>query len=156
MPVRPRIYTDTSALGGCFEPEFTIGSERLLRRFEKESAVIVLSELTLLELSRAPAEVRRLLDRIPAGFREDIPLTSEATALAVAYLEAGALGERQQADATHIAVATCARVDVLVSWNFKHIVNLQRIHGFNAVNLRLGYPLLEIRTPLEVVADEDI
>ena len=52
--------------------------------------------------------------------------------LARAYLEAGALGGEQQADATHIAVATCARVDVLVSWNFKHIVNLQRIHGFDA------------------------
>ena len=50
------------------------------------------------------------------------------------------------------ATATINRVDVLVSWNFKHIVNLQRIHAYNAVNLRYGYPLLEIRTPQEVIS----
>jgi hypothetical protein len=48
-----------------------------------------------------------------------------------------------------------ARVDVLVSWNFQHIVNLDRIRGFNAVDLRSGYPLLEIRSPLEVWTDDD-
>ena len=58
-------------------------------------------------------------------------------------------------DAQHIALATKSRVDVLVSWNFKHIVNLERIHGYNSVNLRRGYPQLEIRTPREVVGDED-
>ncbi len=65
------------------------------------------------------------------------------------------LGRRRQADAAHIAFASSARVDVLVSWNFKHIVNLQKIHVFNAVNVRLGYPVLEIRTPLEVGGDEN-
>jgi hypothetical protein len=59
-----------------------------------------------------------------------------------------------RADALHIALATVARVDVLVSWNFKHIVNLARIHAYNAVNLKRGYPLLEIRTPREIVEDE--
>jgi len=58
-------------------------------------------------------------------------------------------------DAQHIAMATIRRVDVLVSWNLKHIVNLERIHGYNSVNLRLGYPLLEIRTPAEVLRYED-
>ena len=43
---------------------------------------------------------------------------------------------------------------VLFSRNFKHIVNLKRIHAFNAVNLKRGYPLLEIRTPREVADDE--
>ena len=59
------------------------------------------------------------------------------------------------ADAQHIALATVARVDVLVSWNFRHIVNLDRIRGFNAVNLRAGYPLLEIRSPLELWPDDN-
>jgi hypothetical protein len=59
-----------------------------------------------------------------------------------------------RADAQHIAIATVARVDVLVSWNFRHIVNLQRIRGYNSVNLRMGYPMIEIRTPREVLADE--
>jgi len=51
----------------------------------------------------------------------------------------------------YIATATINRADVLVSWNFKHIVNLERIHRYNAVNLKLGYPMIEIRTPTEVL-----
>jgi len=66
----------------------------------------------------------------------------------------GAISARMRVDALHIALATVARVDVLVSWNFKHIVNLKRIHAYNAVNLKHGYPLLEIRTPREVPGDE--
>lgn len=72
----------------------------------------------------------------------------------VAYIADAAIGSRMYADALHIALATVARVDVLVSWNFKHIVNLKRIHLYNAVNLKNGYPLLEIRTPREVPGDE--
>jgi predicted nucleic acid-binding protein len=64
------------------------------------------------------------------------------------------LEKGERADALHIALATAARVDVLVSWNFKHIVNLRRIHAFNAVNLKHGYPVLEIRNPREVIGDE--
>ncbi len=55
----------------------------------------------------------------------------------------------------HIAVATLGRVDVVVSWNFKHIVNLNRIRLYNSVNLKLGYPMIEIRSPREVL-DETI
>jgi hypothetical protein len=54
----------------------------------------------------------------------------------------------------HIPFATVARVDVLVSWNFKHIVNLKRIHAYNAVNLKRGYPLLEIRIPREAPGED--
>lgn len=59
-----------------------------------------------------------------------------------------------RADAQHIAIATVGRVDVLVSWNFRHIVNLERIHGYHSVNLCKGYPMIEIRTPREVLSDE--
>ncbi len=78
----------------------------------------------------------------------------EAEELAIVYIRDGAIGRKMMADALHIALASVARVDVLVSWNFKHIVNLRRIHAYNAVNLKMGYPLLEIRTPREVLGDE--
>ena len=78
----------------------------------------------------------------------------EARELAEAYIVAEVITAKMRADAQHIAIATVARVDVLVSWNFKHIVNLPRIHGYNSVNLRRGYPILEIRTPREVLSDE--
>ena len=95
-----------------------------------------------------------MLGRIPSSHIEALALSTEAEDLAAAYIRDGAIGVRMRADALHIALATVARVDVLVSWNFKHIVNLKKIHAYNAVNLKRGYPLLEIRTPREVPGDE--
>jgi len=86
---------------------------------------------------------------------EFIEFTEEASDLAETYLQEGVVLPKSRVDAQHIATATIIRVDVLVSWNFKHIVNLERIHGYNSVNLRLGYPILEIRTPSEVLNYED-
>ncbi|MFY9824665.1 MAG: hypothetical protein WAM82_25025 [Thermoanaerobaculia bacterium] len=83
-----------------------------------------------------------------------LQLDAEAKELAEAYITEGVIMERMRADAQHIAMAAVARVDVVVSWNFKHIVNLYRIHGYNSVNLRRGYPTLEIRAPREILPDE--
>lgn len=115
----------------------------------------MLSDLTMLELQKAPARVRDMLKRIPEEYREFVETTKESATLAKHYIAAGVIGPGKWADSQHIALATVVRVDILVSWNFKHIVNLQRIHGYNSVNLRFGYPLLEIRTPREVVDYEN-
>lgn len=152
--MRFRIYADTSVLGGCEDEEFAEHSVRLLESFVQGERVLVLSSLTVQELVAAPAEVRRRLASVPEAHIETLQLDAEARELAEAYLAAGVLTANMRADAQHIAIATVARVDVLVSWNFKHIVNLRRIHGYNSVNLRLGYPMIEIRTPREVMSDE--
>ena len=133
--MKPRIYTDTSVLGGCEDDEFRVASRRLLEAFEGGELTLVLSELTLRELETAPEGVRMALARVPAAHVEALSLSPEAEELAAAYIEDGAIGVRMRADALHIALATVARVDVLVSWNFKHIVN-------------------EIRTPRKVPGDE--
>ncbi len=109
--------------------------------------VLVLSGLTVQELTRAPAGVRRRLAEVPEAHIEALQLRAEAAELADAYLAAGVLTPKMRADAQHIAIATVGRVDVLVSWNFKHIVNLQRIHGYNSANLRQGYPMIDDRDP---------
>jgi hypothetical protein len=96
-------------------------------------------------------EVQDILAEIPERHIEYVELVEEAVNLAKKYIGEGVIGEGNLVDAEHIAIATVCRVDVLVSWNFKHIVNLQRIHGYNSVNLKHGYPLLEIRSPLEVI-----
>jgi len=150
-----RIYTDTSVIGGCLDEEFQDASLRLLRKFKTGKAVIVVSDLTLLELEEAPRKVRAVLERIPEAHREYVELTEEAKELAQSYIAANVVEEAKLIDAQHIAVATVSRVDVLVSWNFKHIVNLQRIRGYNSVNLRYGYSLLEIRTPQEVISYDE-
>ncbi len=152
--MKARIYTDTSVLGGCEDVEFAEHSIRLVEGFVSGERILVLSSLTVQELTAAPAEVRRRLASIPEAHIEALQLDAEAKELAEAYIAAGVLTSKMRADAQHIAIATVGRVDVLVSWNFKHIVNLQRIHGYNSVNLRKGYPMMEIRTPREVLSDE--
>ena len=149
-----RIYTDTSVLGGCEDEEFAEHSVRLMECFVRGEHVLVLSSLTVQELAAAPADIRRRLASVPEAHIETLRLDAEAQELAEAYVAAGVLTVKMRADAQHIAIATVGRVDVLVSWNFKHIVNLQRIHGYNSVNLRKGYPMIEIRTPQEVLSDE--
>ena len=149
-----RVYTDTSVLGGCEDEEFAEHSVRLMDGFVRGDLILVVSSLTVQELAAAPAEVRRRLASVPEAHIETLQLDAEAKELADAYVAGGVLTATMRADAQHIAIATVGRVDVLVSWNFKHIVNLQRIHGYNSVNLRKGYPMIEIRTPREVLSNE--
>ena len=152
--MKVRIYTDTSVLGGCEDEEFAEHSVRLMEGFIRGDLVLVLSSLTVQELAAAPAEVRRRLASVPEAHIETLQLDAEADELAEAYVAVGVLTAKMRADAQHIAIATVGRVDALVSWNFKDIVNLQRIHGYNSVNLRRGCPMIEIRTPREVLSNE--
>lgn len=149
-----RIYTDTSVIGGCEDEEFRVHSRRLMARFTTGDARLVLSELVLRELDAAPQAVRDIVPTIPKANVEIIRLSPEAEALARDYLADGILTINMFADAQHIAMATVARVDVLVSWNFRHVVNLPRIQRVHRVNARHGYPAIEIRSPREVAPDE--
>lgn len=135
-----RIYTDTSVIGGCLDEEFEEASQRLFDRFRAGKDIIVVSELTTLELANAPEAVREVLNGVPVAHREEVEFTESASNLATQYLNGGVIGEASRLDAQHIATASVHRADVLVSWNFKHIVNLDRIRGYNSVNLREGYP----------------
>ena len=152
--MKARVYVDSSVFGGCEDDEFAEHSTRLKETFVKGDSVLVVSTLTVQELAAAPEDVRRRLTSVPGPNTEVLQLSAEAMELAEAYIAEGVITARMRADAQHIAIATVARVDVLVSWNFKHIVNLHRIHGYNSVNLRRGYPTLEIRAPREVLTDE--
>ena len=95
------------------------------------------------------------MKHIPIENIEYVELSIEAKQLAEKYLSESVVSKKSKVDAQHIAIATINRADVLVSWNFKHIVNLEKIHGYNAVNLKQGYPMIEIRTPLEVLSYEN-
>lgn len=149
------IYADTSVIGGCEDEEFSAVTRRLWSKFRTGECVLVISDLTLLEIEGAPQGVRGHLEGIPAGHQIQIRLSAEAKELADAYVAHGVVGPGSLADALHVAMATVSGVDVLVSWNFKHIVNLGRIRLFNSVNLEQGYGLIEIRTPKEVLYEEE-
>jgi len=115
----------------------------------------VLSEITIAELEHAPEAVRAVVAEVPDENKVTLDVPAETDRLANLYVGAGVLPKWCWTDAQHIATATLSDVDVLVSWNFKHMVNLQRIRGYNAVNAGLGYQQLEIRTPAEITHGED-
>lgn len=152
--MRQRIYLDTSVIGGYLDKEFQVWSKQLFDEFKTGKKTAVISDITLDELENARQEVRDLLKLIPESSKEYVLNDEEVEELAVAYLKEGAVTKKFHEDALHIAIATINKVDVLVSWNFKHIVNLDRIKKYNGVNLKHGYTILEIRNPREVLKEK--
>ena len=149
--MKQRIYIDTSVVGGYFDDEFKEATMLLFNRFENGEITFVVSNLLDLELLNAPNQVRELLLKFPTDNFERVNLTEEVIKLADAYIEEKVVGKTSLEDCRHIALATINKVDVLASWNFKHIVNLDRIKGYNSVNLRLGYTMIEIRSPKDLI-----
>jgi hypothetical protein len=154
--MKQRIYIDTSVVGGCEDEEFSMWSIQLFEEFRQGLRIAIISDLTRRELEGAPERVKKVLLSLPDANVENVFLTEEAESLAQSYLDDGIVTVKHIADAQHIAIASVERVDVLVSWNFQHIVNLDRIHAFNSVNLKLGYLILEIRSPREVIHEKEI
>lgn len=150
-----KVYTDTSVIGGCFDEEFAEWSNALFQEFISGSKQIMLSDLTLQELDLARQEVRDKVNVIPDKFIIGVTIDDEVIHLAETYIFEGALTNKSYNDALHIALATLNNSDVLASWNFKHIVNLDRIRLYNSINFRLGYRIIEIRTPREILKLND-
>ena len=150
---KPRIYVDTSVIGGCHDDEFREQSMLLFEMFRQGEARMLLSGITLDELADAPPSVRQATSTVPPEHPELLATSREAEELADAYISAGAMGGANLNDALHIALATLAKADVLVSWNFRHMVNWRRIRVCNKVNRENGYSAIDIRTPEEIAHD---
>ncbi len=151
---RLRIYVDTSVLGGCFDPEFAVWSNGLVRDFRAARLVPALSDVTAAEVRTAPEAVREIHQELLLLAGTILPVTPEALARVAAYETRGILGARYRTDMLHIALATLAEVDALVSWNSNHIVRLEKIRLFNAVNEERGRKALSILSPREVTTYE--
>jgi len=147
---KTRIYVDTSVIGGCCDPEFQEWSRGLLLDFETEKFLLIISELTDAEIEAAPHEVQEFYARFRECANQILELSPEAIELANAYLRHKVLTNNYRDDARHIAIASAAGVDLLVSWNFKHIVHFEKIQKFNAVNIEMGYKPVLIYSPREV------
>jgi hypothetical protein len=107
------------------------------------------STVTQDELKNAPQIVKEFVKSLNSMHTEFLEITNEAIDLATDYINEKVVGQTSFADCLHIAIATINHADFLISWNFKHIVNIQRIIGYNAVNIKMGYKQLEIRSPRE-------
>lgn len=149
-----RVYLDTSVFGGCFDSPFSEDSLRLFELARHGRVRILMSDVVVAELAGAPAAVRDLLATLAPDSVEPVAITNEVTALRDAYIDADIVGPRWLDDAAHVAAATVARADAIVSWNFRHIVRLDKIRAYNAVNLQHGYGILTIISPTEVRIDE--
>jgi hypothetical protein len=111
----------------------------------------VISNVVQEELERAPANLRQsILEGIRGLELELFVEDLESRRLFAVYEQARVVPARYRNDLRHVAVATVARADALVSWNFKHLVNLKTRRMVHATNLRLGYPLIDIVSPEEV------
>ncbi len=150
-----RFYFDTSVFGGVFDIEFEEASILLFEKVKLGKAMCVYSDLTEGELFDAPEKVKIFFNDLPPEFIEVVKVDDEALNLARAYVNDNVVGKTSFDDCVHIALATIHKVDILVSWNFKHIVNVYRIRGYNSVNLRFGLQTLEIRSPKDIIGNEN-
>lgn len=148
---RLRVYIDTSVVGGCLDRAYSQWSGGLFDLANRGEIQLIVSPLLQEELLLAPKEVQQVLAAVNVDHVENVALSPEAESLRIAYLAAGVVGPASAADALHVALATVNAADVMVSSNFRHIVHLEKIRGFTAVNIREGYGPIEIRTPRELV-----
>jgi len=150
--MKDKIYVDTSVLGGFYDIEFEKDTKIFFNRILNKEFSVFISEITETELAFAPEKVKELVNLIPKECLTKLSITKEVDELANTYISEKALGKASLNDAYHIAIATVNKINVLVSWNFKHIVNLNKIRLFNSVNVKLGYSLIEIRCPKELIS----
>lgn len=152
---RLTLYVDTSVIGGYFDIEFAEATQSLFDNLENSQFNIMFSSVTEDELINAPKQVREFLNSIPEKLKIRVELSEEVVNLADTYILEKVVGKTSREDCFHIALATIHKADILVSWNFKHIVNVFRIRGYNAVNLKLGYTQIDIRSPKDIINYEE-
>ncbi|WP_310992967.1 PIN domain-containing protein [Aequorivita marina] len=148
---KQRIYLDTSVYGGYFDDEFQEFTKPLFERINKSEFTIIFSTMLEGELELAPEKVRKLVREIENEDTEFVEETNDAVELATEYISENVVGKISYPDCLHIALATINQVDLLISWNYKHIVNIQRIRGYNSINIKNGYKPLEIRSPRDLM-----
>lgn len=150
----PKLYFDTSVFGGIYDKEFQNETEQLFDMVWKGEITCVYSDLTEFELENAPEKVKMHFVNLPSNHIEFVEITEEINQLANEYINEKVVGETSIDDCRHIACATIYKVDYLISWNFKHIVNVFRIRGYNSINIKNGYPQLDIRSPKDIIKNE--
>ncbi len=154
MLLKQRFYFDTSVFGGVFDKEFDEASLQLFERVRLGKVICLFSDITEDELIDAPQNVRNYFNDLPRAYMEKLEVNEDALILAHKYIDARVIGETSFDDCVHIALATIYKADILTSWNFKHIVNIYRIRGYNSVNLKNNFSTIEIRTPREIIKYE--
>lgn len=155
-----KIYIDTSVLGALFDTEDKKRIEttsRFLENIRNEKVEGYISNITLEEIEKAPIEIKTELKKMVKEINVVVIYeTLECVELVVAYLEEKIVPEKYRDDMRNIAVAVINGMDAVVSWNFRHMVNLITKRKVNSVNLKMGYNSIEILSPEEVEINEEM
>lgn len=151
MMKKQRLYLDTSVFGGYYDEEFQEFTKPLFVRINNGEFKVLLSAVLQKELEPAPEKIIKLIKELKEEHTEFLEEDDDAVELATEYIAEKVVGQTSFADCLHIALATINKADLLVSWNFKHIVNMDRIRGYNSVNIKNGYKQLEIRSPRDLM-----
>jgi len=146
-----RVYADTSVFGGCFDDEFAIESKQFFESVKNGLFTLIISPVLIAEINEAPSNIQKILHDLPINSLEYISYSDDIGNLRDLYLKEKILTVNSKSDAEHVATATIHNADFIISWNFKHIVHYDKISGFNSVNIKNGYKLINIYSPKEVI-----
>ena len=149
-----RVYTDTSVFGGVFDDEFAMPSREFFDLIQQGRFELMVSDISRKEIADAPVNVRLLFDEMLSDMRV-VAIDEEILNLRDSFISAGIVGEKWADDAGHVAAAIVGGADLIVSWNFKHIVHFDKIRLYNAISLLNGYREIDIHSPTEVIDYED-
>ena len=156
--MKTRVYLDTSVFGAVCDPgpaERLLATRRVLDGPARERWEGFISTLALEEVDRAPETVRgRVTGELRRSGVTALEESAESLMLARLYMASGARPANGEYDARHIAVSTVNGIHTVVSWNFRHMVNVERRRQINAINLRENLALLDIVSPWEIVDEE--
>ena len=152
---KQRIYLDTSVISHLYAPDTPEKMEDTLRLWEQIRAgeyEVVLSQVVFDELAKCDEPKKGYL----MSFLEDIPFTvieldNDTIALAKIIIGRGVLAEKNFNDCRHIAAALLASCDIIVSWNFKHVVNAKTIKGTKVIAMTEGFKDILIYPPTMLV-----
>ncbi len=145
-----RTYVDTSVFGGAFDAEFSEPTKQFFLEIDAGRFTLVTSAIVEAEIEPAPKPIREFFTRYEA-ISEIVEITQEMYFLRQQYINSGVVTPKSAEDALHVAIASVTQCNLIVSWNFKHIVHFDKIPKYNAVNTLNGYGQIGIYSPLEVI-----
>lgn len=153
-----KVYLDTSVISHLLQedvPEKMTDTRKLWEMFKDGKYDVYLSIVTLEEVSDCPepkrSELRKFLEQINYSV---IEITDELESVAQKIMEMGILTKKSYDDCQHIAAAVVEECDCIISWNFKHIVNIKTIHGVRAITNLTGYKAIDILSPSVLLEGE--
>ena len=149
-----KVYVDTSVFGGFLDREFSEPSKIFFDEIKRQRFTLVTSAVVQAEIEPSPENVRKLFDKMIV-MADMVHVDSAVLNLQESYLKERIVTANSSDDALHVALATTAKCDLIVSWNFKHIVHFEKIPKYNAVNILQGYSKIGIFSPLEVITYEN-